>query len=377
MAYNDAILNEADRQKVKALGEQWHQYNAAGNTAAAQNAHQQAENIRAKYGYSGGADGSQYIQTGENTQLYSAQNQSAAVNSAYDASADARAKALETAYNQKVLGYDATEAKIAPTYDAQRANTATQYEIGRANMNERALASGLNTGTGMQAALSQNNQYQANLTALNQAEAEARADLELERAKASAYYRDQVAQAIAENDAERAQALYNEAIRVDNSLVSTSANQAALDAQRAATAWSKQAEQAETLAKYGDFSGYKALGYTDDQIAQMKAVWNAENADLLALMNGTVYSGGGTGGGSSGRRSSGGASSSGGTGYATGNRAATTTASRSGVGAGAGALAATLNAATHDLNRLYLSGQISALDRIQNQAALAGKTTKR
>ena len=32
MAYNDAILNEADRAKVKALGEQWQAAKAAGDT---------------------------------------------------------------------------------------------------------------------------------------------------------------------------------------------------------------------------------------------------------------------------------------------------------------------------------------------------------
>lgn len=36
--------------------------------------------------------------------------------------------------------------------------------------------------------------------------------------------------------------------------------------------------QAETMAAYGDFSGYKALGYTDEQIAMMRAAWDAANA---------------------------------------------------------------------------------------------------
>ena len=69
MAYNDAILNEADRAKVKALSEQWQAANAAGDTAGMNAAHQGAENIRAQYGYSGGAAGNEYHQTGENTRL--------------------------------------------------------------------------------------------------------------------------------------------------------------------------------------------------------------------------------------------------------------------------------------------------------------------
>lgn len=51
----------------------------------------------------------------------------------------------------------------------------------------------------------------------------------------------------------------------------------------------QQAEdQAQTLAKYGDFSGYKALGYTDAQIALMEAAYQMQN---------TKKTGGGGGGG--------------------------------------------------------------------------------
>ena len=39
------------------------------------------------------------------------------------------------------------------------------------------------------------------------------------------------------------------------------------------TAYNQQLKQAETLAKYGDFSGYKALGYTDEQIAAMQKAY--------------------------------------------------------------------------------------------------------
>lgn len=42
--------------------------------------------------------------------------------------------------------------------------------------------------------------------------------------------------------------------------------------------WNKAASQAETLAQYGDFSGYKALGYTDAQIADMKKQWDIAQA---------------------------------------------------------------------------------------------------
>lgn len=37
--------------------------------------------------------------------------------------------------------------------------------------------------------------------------------------------------------------------------------------------WNKAAQQADNLASYGDFSGYKALGYTDSQINQMRQAY--------------------------------------------------------------------------------------------------------
>ena len=38
------------------------------------------------------------------------------------------------------------------------------------------------------------------------------------------------------------------------------------------------AERANTMAGIGDFSGYKELGYTDEQIAALKAAWDAKYA---------------------------------------------------------------------------------------------------
>jgi superfamily II DNA/RNA helicase len=45
--------------------------------------------------------------------------------------------------------------------------------------------------------------------------------------------------------------------------------------------YNKALAKAETLAAYGDFSGYKALGYSDEEIAKMKAAWDKENAVVV------------------------------------------------------------------------------------------------
>ena len=305
MAYNDAILNEADRAKVKALGEQWQAAKAAGDTAGMDAAHQGAENIRSQYGYSGGAAGNEYHQTGENTRLYAGASQSDYINGVYDAQLEAQKQALESAYNQKEAEYSAAEAKIPAQYDAQRNALSAQNEIEKANFNEQAAASGLNVGAGSQARLSQSNAYQQGMTALGKAQADAASNLQLERTKAKTAYQDAIQQAIKDNDARRAQALYEEAQRIDDNLVSNALNQANLDATRSSTNYAKMMETAQTLAQYGEFSGYLALGYSQDQVDAMRKVWEAQNAELVAKMNGTYVPSVGYSGRASGRASGG------------------------------------------------------------------------
>lgn len=42
--------------------------------------------------------------------------------------------------------------------------------------------------------------------------------------------------------------------------------------------WNRAAQQADMMASYGDFSGYKALGYTDAQIGQMRQAYQIQQA---------------------------------------------------------------------------------------------------
>ena len=80
-----------------------------------------------------------------------------------------------------------------------------------------------------------------------------------------------------------------------------------MDLQREATAYNQKVDRAESLAKFGDFSGYADLGYSADEIANMRRTWEAMNPELMALMGGGVYASGGSsgGGGSGGSRGSG------------------------------------------------------------------------
>ena len=306
MAYNDAIMNNADKQKIAALGEQWQAAQKAGNQGGMNEAHEQAELIRKKYGYSGGGDGSGFKIVGNNTVLPEAKDQSESINKIYDAQQKAKTDALKAAYDQNMADYDAQAAKIPQTYNEARRQVSTQADISRANLNEQMAGSGINVGAGSQLALSQQNSRNAAMGKVSTAEADALSDLEAQRQKVKAAYQNAVAQAISENDAARAKALYTEAQRVDNSIVNTAVKQLSVDTTLAENERSRLEQQAATLAKYGDFSGYAALGYSQDQIDAMQKVWGAQNPKLYYERTGTYpasytasnrRTGGGGGGG--------------------------------------------------------------------------------
>ena len=309
MAYNDAIMNNADKQKIAALGEQWQAAQKAGNQGGMNEAHEQAELIRKKYGYSGGGDGSGFKIVGNNTVLPEAKDQSESINKIYDAQQKAKTDALKAAYDQNIADYDAQAAKIPQTYNEARRQVSTQADISRANLNEQMAGSGINVGAGSQLALSQQNSRNAAMGKVSTAEADALSDLEAQRQKVKAAYQNAVAQAISENDAERAKALYTEAQRVDNSIVNTAVKQLSVDTTLAENERSRLEQQAATLAKFGDFSGYAALGYSQDQIDAMQKVWGAQNPKLYYERTGRYPSsytasnrrpGGGGGGGGGG-----------------------------------------------------------------------------
>lgn len=64
--------------------------------------------------------------------------------------------------------------------------------------------------------------------------------------------------------------------------------------------WNKAAQQADMMASYGDFSGYKALGYTDSQINQMRQAYQI--AQTAKTKSGRSGSSGGKKSGDSGMK---------------------------------------------------------------------------
>lgn len=293
--YHDQDLSAADKARVEALQQQWSAAQARGDRDTMDKVHNWAEEIRSGYGYSGGADGSQYLpsQLPEDTLpkvgLPSYQAQEARVNSVYDAARDKSLAALESAYAANRAALEAAAAQIPGDYQARANQLAANALINRRNFFENAAASGLNAGNGSQAELAMNNQQQADMTTLRTAEANAVNQANMKLTQLYVDYQNAIAEAIANNNYERAAALLSEYQKQAESIVSTARDQASLDLDIAGfnrttndRNYDRQLENAQTLAKFGDFSGYLALGYSADQVANMRRTWLASNPKLAS-----------------------------------------------------------------------------------------------
>lgn len=165
-------------------------------------------------GGSGSSVGSAAVPSGG---YYTANDQSGYINNLYDAALESAQAALKGAYDEAVLGFDAAEAKIPEQYRAARNQTSADAAVQRANMNEVLNASGLNTGASGQARIAMGIAEQNAMAELNRQQQAAIDEITLQRNQARVQYETAIAQAVADNDIERARALYEEAVRVDNS----------------------------------------------------------------------------------------------------------------------------------------------------------------
>lgn len=184
--------------------------------------------------YGNGSDASQYIRD-----MY-AQQQAAQL------------AALKSTYEQNVLDYQAQDDLISAEAQRQRNQAAAQNDLQRMYMNEMGIMQGLNTGTTGQMALAQSAALQGNLASIGTQEQQSLSDSALERSKLKAQYSAAVDQAIAQNNYELANALYQEYVRQDN-----------LAQQKAAAAL----EQQNWLAKFN---------YQKEQDALAQQNWQAQ-----------------------------------------------------------------------------------------------------
>lgn len=220
----DAGLSKEDKARVEAYRQMYYDAEARGDTAAMAAAHEAAEYVRAGYGYSGGADGSEYLALPQKLTVpeYTAgtrvEDYSPYLVQMHQAQKQSAMAELKNAYNNNVAALDRAEAGLAGTYQAARNQAAGAHEQERRNFAQYAAANGLNSGTAGQAELARSVTLQNNMNDIHTAEASAMADLTLRRAEAENEYNAAIAQAEHTGEYELAAALYEEKVRVQEAL---------------------------------------------------------------------------------------------------------------------------------------------------------------
>lgn len=181
------------------------------------------------------------------------------INSMYDAQKQSQLAGLEAAYNQNLSNAQAARDQLPEQYQSRANDLAVQYERNRRNLNEQAAAKGLNTGAGSQMQLALGSNYQRDYGGIRRAEQQAINEADRGIRDLQSAYQSSVQQAVADNDFERARALLSEY----------------------KDQYQNQLQLAQTLASYGDFSGYSGIpGYSQQQIDNMRNTWIASNPQL-------------------------------------------------------------------------------------------------
>lgn len=222
-----------------------------------------------------------------------ANSQEELIRKMYESNLASNKSQLESDYNQNLSDLGAEESKLGQIYYEQQRQAQAESDRNRQAFQEYANARGLNSGTGGQAELARSNQLSANLNALRQSEAEKRAEVERQRQLLGQQYQQAIQKAQADNDLNLAKALYEEAVRVDESI--NSAAQA--DADRALQIFNMLNNTALSAAgayasKSGDMSLYEKL-LAGDSTSELEDLYN--KAQQIASTGG-YYSGGGGGG---------------------------------------------------------------------------------
>ena len=210
------------------------------------------------------------------------------INDMYAKQMEAQKAALRSAYEQNVNTLNQAAQKIPQQYQAARNEVAGQGEVQRQAFNEYASASGLGSGAQAQARLAIGGQTQRGLADITRAETNALQDIENQRVQLETTYRNQVQQAIANGDLEKAKALYQEFVRLDEAAQERARYLQQYEFSREQWQQSQQnAEQqralqlAQLLAQYGNFSGYQGI-FTPEQIAAMEQTYQQQLAQQQA-----------------------------------------------------------------------------------------------
>lgn len=175
------------------------------------------------------------------------------INKMYDSALETQKSQLEQGHQQAMSDLDAQKQAAQKQTDANLTRTYVEAAKAQKNYNEVRNAYGLTSGAMAQARLAQDNQLQADLTALRAQQQSVDAEAERQRNLLSQQYTAAIRKAQAENDLKKAEALYAEAKDADAQLLQ------------------KQKEAAALMAGKGDYSLYaKLYGLTPEQLQKLQ-----------------------------------------------------------------------------------------------------------
>ena len=172
------------------------------------------------------------------------------INKMYDSSLSSQKEALKQNYDQSTTDLEREQQKQQKATDANLTRTYVEANKAAKNYNEVQNAYGLTSGAMAQARLAQDNQLQGDLTAIRAAQQSVDADIERQRTLLCQQYASAIAKAQAENDFQRAQALYAAAKSDEDRLLQ------------------QQKEAGNLMASVGDYSILANIyGLTPEQLA--------------------------------------------------------------------------------------------------------------
>lgn len=135
---------------------------------------------------------------------------------------DANMRASQAAVDKQYAGYEAAlnaeKEKAQLAADKSMTQEAVNAQRAQRAWNEAQSAYGLSSGAQGQVAVSRANQTQADISAIQAAQQAADAEIERQRTQYKEQYAAALLEAAANNDTQRAQALYEEMVRQDNAL---------------------------------------------------------------------------------------------------------------------------------------------------------------
>ena len=241
-----ANLSKEDNAKIDSAKKKYAEAQAKGDKAGMESAHSEAEAVRAKYNYSGGADGSQNIGlnqepgwTGKggksNTQIINDTSYSDDLNRLKRLQQKAMANELKAQKEKTLQALAEREATIKPTYQNQRNLASANSQKGARSFSEYLANRGLtNSGASAQGEMNRLSTLQNTLGTIDTNETNELNEIARARANAESDYASNLATANSKLEAEYFNNLLQENQRqrlIDEQLKQQSAQQYASDYQ--------------------------------------------------------------------------------------------------------------------------------------------------